>query len=293
MINSPYSIGVIGYGFLGGALVHGFSLHANIKIYDKFKAGFDTLEDTVKTSEYLFFCLPTPMFDDNGEQDLGILDGAVQVVHDEVLKLRAAGDHARKIAVIKSTVLPGANRAFQSKYPELTFVSGPEFLTARSNKLDFICASRHIFGGQDQEALRAMDSLFRFRFGNSVPIYLTDWESAEMVKYASNCFFAVKVNYFNYIYKLCDKLDIEYNDVKDMVLADGRIGRSHCDVPGHDGGFGISGTCFPKDLNALINFSNNIGIDPQILEATWKQNIELRPSKDWEQLSGVVSKRKT
>ena len=255
MINSPYNIGICGFGFLGSAIVHGFSLHSNIKIYDKYKLGFDTIEDMVKSSEFIFFCLPTPMYDDNGEQDLSILDGAIGAVHEEVTKLRTSGDTSRKIAIIKSTVLPGTNEAMQNKYPHLVFVNSPEFLTARSNKLDFICASRHIFGGQNEDAVARVVGLFRYRFGNSVSIYTTDFKTAELVKYAANCFFAMKVNYFNYIYDLCNKLNTRYDDVKDMVLADGRIGRSHVDVPGHDGGRFFSGTCFPKDINALIKFS--------------------------------------
>jgi UDPglucose 6-dehydrogenase len=289
--SKDWRVGVIGYGFLGGAIVHGFSLHSQIKIYDKYKQGFDTIEDTVRESEFLFFCLPTPMFDDDGSQDLSILEGAVSDVHNEVVKLRSSGDTSRKIAIIKSTVLPGTNRMFQNKYPEMIFVSSPEFLTARSNKLDFICAARHIFGGENKEAVRAVVDLFKFRFGNSVLIYETDWESAEITKYAANNFFMVKVLYFNFIYDLCNKLGVKYDDVKDMVLADNRISRSHCDVPGHDGRRAAGGTCFPKDINALAQFSRQLGVDPQILEAVWDQNVKLRPERDWEQMSGVMSKR--
>ena len=292
-----FNIGICGFGFLGGAIVHGFSLHANIKIYDKYKSGFDTLEDMVKSSEYIFFCLPSPMFDDNGEQDLSILDGAVKAVHDEVIRIRELGDLSRKIAIIKSTVLPGTNQIFQERYPELVFVSSPEFLTARSNKLDFICAARHIFGGEDKYALDRVVELFKHRFGNSVPIYTTDWRTSEMVKYAANCFFAVKVSYFNFIYDLCQKLGIKYDDVRDMVLADGRIGRSHCDVMSGEqvsdkGKRQYGGACFPKDINALINFSKELGLDPKLIEASWKQNIEGRPERDWEKIYGVISKRK-
>ncbi len=279
-----WNIGLIGFGFLGTALAHGFGLHANIRIYDKYKSGFDTIEDTVKNSEFLFFCLPTPMFDDNGEQDLAILEGAVKEVHDIVK------DGESKIAIIKSTVLPGTNRIFQNKYPKFKFVSNPEFLTARNNRLDFICASRNILGGE-KDPVERVEALYRHRFGNSMPIYKTTWESAEMVKYGANCFFAVKISYFNFIYDLCNKLGIGYDDIKDMILADGRIGRSHCDVPGHDGSRGYGGSCFPKDLNALVKFSKNLGLDPELLEASWFQNVKGRQVKDWEKIPGVVSKR--
>lgn len=283
MTNS-FNIGVIGYGFLGSAVVHGFSLYTNIKIYDKYKPGFDTIEDTVSNSEFLFFCLPSPMFEDDGSQDLSVLEGAIEDVYKHVQP------NSNKIAVIKSTVLPGTNRAFQAKYPNLKFVSNPEFLTARNNKIDFICASRNILGGEIDPVSR-VEELYRHRFGNSMPIYKTTWETAELVKYSANCFFAVKVSYFNFIYDLCQKLGVNYEDVKDMVLADGRIGRSHCDVPGHDGDRGFSGSCFPKDINAFIDFGKQNGVDPEILEATWNQNLRIRPSKDWESIPGVISKQ--
>jgi UDPglucose 6-dehydrogenase len=284
-----YNIGIVGYGFLGTAVVHGFSLHANIKIYDKYKIGFDTLEDTVNNSEFLFFCIPTPMYDDDGSQDLSILEGAVQDVHAHV----PAGSN--KIAIIKSTVLPGTNKMFQKKYPNLKFVSNPEFLTARSNRLDFICAARNILGGEE-EPVNRVEALYRHRFGNAMPIYKTSWKAAEMVKYTANCFFAVKVSYFNFIYDMCQKLGLDYNEIKDMVLADGRIGRSHCDVGGgsgvSDGKRQFGGSCFPKDINALIDFAKELGLDPKLLMASWEQNVDGRPEKDWEQLPGVVSKRK-
>lgn len=285
---NDFNIGIIGKGFLGTAIVHGFSLHASIKIYDKFKEGFNTLEDTINSSELLFFCLPTPMFEDDGSQDLSILEGAIKDVHDKI------PEETTKIAIIKSTVLPGTNRMFQAKYPRFRFVSNPEFLTARNNLLDFICASRTILGGEDGPVSR-VEALYRHRFGNSMPVYKTSWEAAELVKYSANCFFAVKVSYFNFIYDLCQKLELKYEDVKDMVLADGRIGRSHCDVGSGSGVSDLSrqygGHCFPKDINALREFAKDIGVDPKLITASWEQNLQGRPEKDWEQLPGVMSKR--
>ena len=284
-----FKIGVIGYGFLGSAIVHGFGLHTDIKIYDKFKKGFNTLGETTDHAEFLFFCLPTPMFED-GNQDLSILEEAVSEVHKNIQ------DDKKRIAIIKSTVLPGTNQKLQDKYAKLTFISNPEHLTARNNKLDFICASRIIIGGEQKWAIERVEALYRHRFGNSMPIYKTSWKSAEMEKYVANCFFAVKVSYFNFIYDLCEKLGLDYEEIKNMVLSDGRIGRSHCDVMSGDG---VSekgkrqygGACFPKDINALLRFSESLNIDPKLIRASWEQNVEGRPERDWEQISGVMSKR--
>ena len=154
-----YKFGVIGYGFLGTALVHGFGLHADIKIHDKFKE-YDSLEDTVKHSEFIWMCLPTPMNMETGAIDLSILDENLTAINGMVTK------DDEKIIIIKSTVVPGTTRAFAEKYTNLKFVMNPEFLTARNNKLDFICASRIIIGA-DSSAGDRLEEAYRYRFGNS------------------------------------------------------------------------------------------------------------------------------
>ncbi len=82
--------------------------------------------------------------------------------------------------------------------------------------------------------LNEIEALYRNRFVHT-PIYKTTYEGAELVKYMANCFFALKISYLNEIYDIAKKLGIEYDDLKKMWLADGRIGNSHADVPGHDG----------------------------------------------------------
>lgn len=276
-----FNVGVIGCGFLGSSIVAGFSNYANIKVYDKFK-DFDSFESTVNHADILFFCLPTPFFiDDNGKQDLTILEDSVKTINDFI------PDGVSKVAVIKSTVLPGTNRKFQEKYTKLKFVSNPEFLSAASARSDFICASRNILGGPE-DAVNVVDELYKHRFGNSLQTFKTNWESAELTKYACNNFFSVKLSFFNYIYTICQNLGLNYDEVRDMIVSDGRIGRSHDKVPGENGIRGWGNYCFPKDIQAFINFSKEIGIDPKLLSATWEQNLEDRPNKDWEKLGPSV-----
>ena len=76
-----------------------------------------------------------------------------------------------------------------------------------------------------------------------------------------------------------------------MILSDGRIGNSHWSVPGHDGSHGYGGKCFPKDINAFIDFIEKLGIDPAMLKASWKKNLEVREVHDWKDIAGAVSKR--
>lgn len=282
-MENKFKIGIFGHGFLGEAMVHGFHLHADIKIYDKYKES-DELEDVVAHSNMIFLCLPTPMIKETGRYDFSILEENLSAINN----LCVSGS---KIVVIRSTVTPGTTRKFADKFNNIKLVYNPEFLTARSNRLDFINASRIILGG-DTDSVFAVERLYVHRFGNSINIYNTTWERAELTKMTANCFFAVKVLFFNTIYKTCEKLGIDYNDVKDMVLADGRIGRSHCDVPGHDGKFGVGGFCFPKDINAMIEFMDEIGVETDILKSTWNLNLIYRPEKDWENLgASVISKK--
>ena len=69
-------------------------------------------------------------------------------------------------------------------------------------------------------------------------------------------------------------------------VMDNRVGSSHTDVPGHDGKFGFGGSCFPKDIQALIKFSKSLNIDSKVIEAAWETNLKVRPEKDWEKLKG-------
>jgi len=282
-----YKFGIFGMGFLGNAITHGFGLHAHIKVYDKFLPGYDSLDDVVDHAEFIWMCLPTPMSLETGDIDLSILDENIKEIHD-----RVSGDEPRKVVIIKSTVIPGTTRGFSKKYPKLDFVMNPEFLTARNNKLDFICASRIIIGSDGFAIGEKLEEVYQYRFRNSVPIYLCDWESAELTKYGANCFFTMKISYFNFIYEMCQKLGLDFDGVRDMILADNRIARSHANVPGWDGQRGYSGPCFPKDINALIQFAKEIGVNPELLEASWSQNVKDRPSKDWEKIPSAVSNEK-
>lgn len=279
-----YKFGVIGYGFLGESIVSSFALHANIKIYDKFK-DFDSIEDVTANSDMIWICLPTPMDLTSGVIDLSIIEENLDIIN----KLSKKEDN--KVVVIKSTVIPGTVRSFSERYTNLKFVSNPEFLTARNNRLDFICASRIIIGSLDDYAGDKMEEVYRYRFDNSINIYRCSLEEAELTKYSANCFFALKISYFNFVESMCKGLDVNFENVRDMTLADGRIGRSHANVPGWDGQRGYGGGCFPKDINALINFSKELGIDPKLLNASWAQNLEDRPNKDWEDIPSAVSNK--
>ena len=272
------TIGIIGYGFLGRAFVNGFSLHANIKIYDKYNDLYDTLEDTVNSSKYLFIGVPTPMSDD-GSQDQSYLNDAISSINEVANK--------RSIIVIRSTIIPGTTRKLAEKYPDHDFVFTPEFLTERQANLDFINATRIIFGG-DPRITKELETFYRTRF-SCTPIYHTNWEAAEVVKYMCNCFYAVKLSFLNEMYDIAEHINTPFDELRDMWLSSGWIGNMHTDVPGHDGDRGYGGKCFPKDVRAFVDWAEKKGLKNDMCKMADEVNIRVRTNKDWEEIKGATS----
>jgi len=275
------NIGIIGFGFLGRALAHGFSLTTNIKIYDAYDNNYDTIEDTVNSSDFIMVGVPTPMYGD-GRQDLSNIDDVVENV--------ARVAESKKIIVLRSTSIPGATRNYAEKYSDHVFIFQPEFLTERSSKLDFINAARIIIGHDPDEDFYAkeVERLYRIRFPHT-PIYLTTWEAAEVVKYMCNTFFAIKISFLNEIYDIAEHINVPFEDLKKMFLADGRIGNSHTDVPGHDGYRGYGGKCFPKDVLAFVRWAESKGLNTDMCKAANEVNERIRDAKDWLDIKGATS----
>ena len=275
-------IGIVGRGFVGSAVEFGFSAQtgcdAKVRIYDKDPSkSINTLEDTVNESEFIFLSVPTPSNVD-GSINIDILDKALE----DISTLNKQKDN---IILIRSTVTPGTTRSLQSKFSNLNIVFNPEFLTERSAKFDFINQSRFILGGESKYTTRVGD-LMKWRFGTSTPVIHTDYETAELIKYMNNCFFATKVSFLNEMKMIADKCNADWSTAIEGFVRDGRIGHSHLSVPGPDGKYGFGGSCFPKDIQALISFSKDLNLDLPTLQGAWGTNLIVRPEKDWEKLEG-------
>jgi len=113
-------------------------------------------------------------------------------------------------------------------------------------------------------------------------------DESELVKYTANCFLATKVMFFNGIRMLAENLGIDYDEIMRGVHSDPRIGKTHTQVPGPDGNYGFGGTCFPKDINALIRTMKDYMVDPKILEAVWENNLSVREDWDWAESESAV-----
>ncbi|MBL31710.1 MAG: hypothetical protein CMP62_03175 [Flavobacteriales bacterium] len=274
-------IGIIGRGFVGSAVEFGFSAQtgcdALVKVYDKNpKLSLHSLDETVNSSKFIFVSVPTPS---NSDGSINL-----DIIHDVLFSINQI-NRSENIILIRSTIVPGTTRLFQKEFPNLNFVFNPEFLTERSAKYDFINQSRFILGGEKTYTSQVA-SLFKWRFGNSVPIIETDFETAELIKYMNNCFFATKVSFLNEMKLISDKVGSNWDLAIEGFVRDGRIGHSHLSVPGPDGKFGFGGSCFPKDIQAIINFAKNLDLKLSTLEGAWKTNLSVRPEKDWEELKG-------
>lgn len=281
MNKSRISIGVIGNGFVGSAIVKGFLQYNDVKVYDANESkASHSLIDTIKQN-IVFVCLPTPMFKDTLECDISYITNFFNTI----ITLPYNPD---TIFVIKSTVPIGTTENLCQKFNPIKIIHSPEFLTARTALIDFITPSRNVIGGKSENGTDLVKELYEYRFPG-VKCFLMSSHESEFIKYFTNTFFATKVSFFNEMFLLVEKLGLNWNTILEGVMSDGRIGISHYQVPGHDGDFGFGGTCFPKDINAFIKTFEKNEINPIVLKSVWKRNETVRKNKDWEKSKSAVT----
>jgi UDPglucose 6-dehydrogenase len=278
------TIGIVGNGFVGGATALLENEHVELFVYDldPLKCSHHDLGlKDLTCCDFIFVCVPTPMD----------LDGSANtiLVDKIVIELIDYGFNSERI-IIKSTVPVGTSKRLGAMFM-------PEFLTEKNWKKDFLNQADWILGTNDRnESIRdELWSIFKSAHNSNIlsnkpRMHFVTTEEAELVKYTRNCFLAVKVSFFNEIHDFCTALDLDYDRVKDMVVLDSRITKSHTQVPGPDGKSGFGGTCFPKDMSALQRQFSKIGISNEgasVLEASIKRNNKIdRPEKDWKNLKG-------
>jgi UDPglucose 6-dehydrogenase len=252
-------IGVIGAGVVGGAVIDYFVANGyETTVYDPFK-GLGSSEE-LDAAETIFICVPTPYRQDSGF-DLSAVVESVALLG------------GSKTVVVKSTVIPGTTASLQERFPHHTLLFNPEFLRENSAALDFITPDRQIVGyceGGRAAAEALLGLLPRAPYEAVMPA-----SAAELTKYATNSFLAVKVIFGNQIYDLCSALGVDYEDVRDGLAADLRIGPSHLNVHG-DGYRGYGGKCLPKDTLSLLDLAESLGVDLSVLSAASSANAALR-----------------
>ena len=249
--------------------------------------------DPISTADFVFTAVGTPS-STSGEIDLSQVKSAVQSIG------RAMAESKRRpVVIVKSTVVPGTSRSLVRVLEQYSgkslgegfgLCSNPEFLREGQAVRDTMKPSRIVIGPFDPFSRHRVLSLYRQFYGKQMPpIVDTSPETAEMIKYASNAFLATKISFINLMARLCEK--IPGSDVKDVAEGmglDPRIGPLFLQA-----GPGFGGSCFPKDVQALVRYMRLMGLDASMLESTLSIN-ETQPgniaSQAEKMLGGVKGK---
>ena len=230
-----------------------------------------TAYDAIPDTEIFFICVGTPE-GDNGHPDLSMIQSACQSLGRSLIDM-----DSYHVVVVKSTVPPGTTEGLvvptvlehsQRAGDEIGFCMNPEFLREGRAVEDFMHPDRIVIGSNDSRAGDWAESAYR---GIEAPIVRTGIKSAEMIKYASNAFLATKISFANEIGNLCKRLGIDVYEVMEGVGMDHRISPHFLDA-----GAGFGGSCFPKDLSALIHLAEGMNEEPLILRSV--QNVNERQS---------------
>jgi UDPglucose 6-dehydrogenase len=255
------------------------------------------LQQGVEHGEVLFIAVGTPALP-NGESDTryveavakGIgthLNGGYKVIVNKSTVPIGSGDWVRMIVldgVTERQQVPVAAGSGQAVHPEVVadfdVVSNPEFLREGSAIYDTFNPDRIVLGSNSPRAVEVMQQLYapivsgQYREvpgGDPVPVVVTDLSSAEMVKYASNSFLATKISFINEIANICDRVGADVTQVAAGIGLDSRIGKKFLQA-----GIGWGGSCFPKDVSALIHTADDYGYDAQLLKAAVEVNNRQR-----------------
>lgn len=221
------------------------------------------LKEAVDFAEIIFLALPTPPGED-GSADLSY----ILAVADELGSLMTEF----KVIVDKSTVPVGTSEKVKAKIQEkasvdFAVVSNPEFLREGFAVDDFMNPDRVVIGTEDAKAIQIMSELYKPFTDNNKPLIVMDEKSAELTKYAANAFLATKITFMNEIANFCELVGADVDKVRQGVGSDSRIGHKFL-YPG----IGFGGSCFPKDVNALVRSGQEVGYQFQIINSVLSAN---------------------
>ena len=265
-------IGLIGIGFVGGAMLQSFKIkNINVVAYDKYKKDINDI-NVCFDCDVLFLALPTKYNSLTHEYEKSSIHETLRIL---------VNKNYNGIIVIKSTVEPHSIKNLSEKY-KLNLVHNPEFLTARTAFEDFH-NQKHILLGLGQNCNdnhKTILSNFYKKYYPDAKISISTSNESESMKLFINCFYATKVQFFNELYQLCQNMDIDYNIVKNLMLKNGWINPMHTNVPGPDGQISYGGLCFPKDTRALLALMKKNNSEHAVLDAVINERNSMRHDQD-------------
>jgi UDPglucose 6-dehydrogenase len=287
-------ISIIGSGFVGFAAGSGFKeIGHDVIFYDvsderinqlksKGYAATKDMDQAIKNSEVSFIAVPTPTID--RKIDLSYIKSAAELM---AKALKDKNDY--HVFVVKSTVIPGTTETvvktilenFSGKKcgKEFGLCMNPEFLTEISKSWSddsslargFFTEDRIVIGEFDKKSGDAIEQLYKKL---NIPIFRTDLKTAEVIKYAANCCLASRISYWNEVFYICNKIGVDSNMVAKIASMDKRIG-----TYGTIHGKAFGGKCFPKDLQAFIDFAEQHDYDPIFLKAIRDVNSKIKEDR--------------
>lgn len=248
-------IGIVGFGHVGKAMNQ---LFKDAIVYDK-PLGIGN-KNEINECDVTFVCVPTPENCD-GSCDTSIVEEVISWIESKTI-------------VIRSTVYVGFTRKMCNKYRK-SIVFQPEYYgeTTAHPFANLENRTWLSFGGK-QDAVNQAIKAYQTVCNSNVEIHISSSDDVEFAKYMENTFLATKVAFCNEMYDIAQKLGVDYNQAREIWLADPRIGRSHTFVYEDNRGFG--GSCLPKDLSALITQSEQLSADVTLLKAVKEKNSELK-----------------
>lgn len=220
------------------------------------------LKQAVQSSDIIFIAVGTPE-STNGSTNLTYVMKACEDIAKYV--------NSDKIIVMKSTVPVGTCKRVQELFNKSNFkvsvISNPEFLKEGDAVRDFRRPDRIVMGGIDKNAMSEMKSLYSFFMKNGNPIFVMNWESSELTKYASNCMLASRISFMNELSAFCEKTGANIEDIRKGIGSDSRIGMSFLYA-----GTGYGGSCFPKDVSSLLHQAKEKNVSLKVIQSTKEAN---------------------
>ena len=249
-------VGIVGYGFVGQSLHKLFGA-------DAIELDVNATEDdrqAISACKYAFVCVPTPVGAD-GVCDTSIVEECIDWIDSQYI-------------IIRSTVSPGTTERLRQQTGK-RIIFQPEYVgETPSHPLADVKSRTFIILGGPTEDTSPVADLYQRYYHSELRFYFTDSRTAEVAKYMENSFYAIKVMFCNEFYNIAQALGVDYNELREVWLADPRISRDHTFVYPDNRGF--SGKCLPKDVSAIIQSAQEAGFAPPLLETIMEINGRYR-----------------
>lgn len=268
---SKYDVTIIGLGFVGGSMFRSFSEKGvNVFGYDKYNKTIDMgpLESSLY-APIVFLCLPTLYDDERKMYNKDAINEVCTFLND---------NNYNGLVILKSTIEPQTVNLLSDKYANLEFAHNPEFLTARTAFHDFHNQTHVVLGRSKRCSNENFNKLYTFyaQYYPRALISICSSDESECMKSFVNCFYASKIQIFNEFYLLCQKMGVDYNNVKDLMLKNKWFLPHHTNVPGPDGKLSYGGACFPKDTSALAEHMKRLETPHMVLNSVVQERNSMR-----------------